>query len=56
MIGRKSRRKRDRKGRFSEYDSEKQADRGYRAHETRLQTWYRKAKWSLLSLFGRRRR
>jgi len=40
--------KRDRKGRFSRWDSRKQAERGKRAHENRLQTALRR----LRSFFG----
>jgi len=36
--------KRDRNGRFSRYDSSKQADRGKQAHENRLQTAVRRVR------------
>ncbi|OLZ39066.1 hypothetical protein A6E15_19065 [Natrinema saccharevitans] len=42
MLGNDDGRKRDRNGRFSKYDSRKQAERGKRAHENWLQTKFRR--------------
>lgn len=52
-------RKRDRKGRFSKWDSREQADHGKRAHENWFQTKFRRFRWFLGSLMpgrGRKRR
>lgn len=56
MFGRDDDRKRDRKGRFSRYDSTKQKDRGKQAHENWFQTRFRRAKWCLKKLIPGRGR
>ncbi|APX98543.1 hypothetical protein BB347_17710 (plasmid) [Natronorubrum daqingense] len=55
MIGRDER-KRDRSGKFSKYDSDKQADRGHRAHENWIQTQFRRLRWRLGGLIPGRSR
>lgn len=58
MIGRDGR-KRDRKGRFSKWDSDEHADHGHRAHERWFQTQFRRLRWfvgGLLPGRGRNRR